>query len=208
MVPQPQSPKAAAKVQGSATSSPKAAAKARSPAPTSPKAAGKVQGSLPSPKASAKVGSPASPLPKAAAKVQGPAPPSDAAVLHYIRMNDVNTQAANALCDAAPSIQKIVMQRDCLGTRDPSAILLCRIRDAVAAATPAHRTEPASLAQRVDAFIDCNKIDARAAHALRDCGPAIQEVVINRGGLETVRCASSALLGRIRDAQEAGQKRP
>jgi len=53
----------------------------------------------------------------------------------------------------------------------------------------------------VEAFIYANGLDGRAADALRTCPPEVAQAVMARGTLEGARNPSSAVLGRIKDAQ-------
>lgn len=53
-----------------------------------------------------------------------------------------------------------------------------------------------------DFLAQCN-IDERAMDAFRKCTPEVQQAVLDRGSLEGARNPSSALLGRVKDAQAA-----
>merc|ERR1719409_2417719 len=59
------------------------------------------------------------------------------------------------------------------------------------------------LGRSVEDFIRANDLDERAADALRSCTPHVLQVVLERGDLAGVRNPSSAVLGRIKDAQNA-----
>merc|ERR1712217_695158 len=54
----------------------------------------------------------------------------------------------------------------------------------------------------VEAFIQSNPIDERAANALREESPAVQQKVLSRGSLQGTQNPSSALMCRIRDARK------
>merc|ERR1740121_2888328 len=53
----------------------------------------------------------------------------------------------------------------------------------------------------VEEFIQSNMLDDRAADALREESPQVQQKVMSRGNLHGTRNASSALMMRIRDAR-------
>merc|ERR1719361_1812811 len=55
-------------------------------------------------------------------------------------------------------------------------------------------------AMDVEEFIRNNRLDERAADALREAPADVQETVISRGDLSETRNPSSALIGRLRDA--------
>lgn len=141
-------------------------------------------------------------LPPKGDALAGSARPVDAAVLDFIRTHDLDNQAANALRSVSSALQQSVMQKvDFARVRNPSAVVMAHLREAVSAAEiPGNVSRPASLAKRVAAFLDSHSVDDRAAQALRGCKPAIQEAVLNRGSLASAHNVSSLLLGRIRDA--------
>merc|ERR1719183_719278 len=89
--------------------------------------------------------------------------------------------------------------KDC---RNPSSAILGRIKDAQKAgsfggSSPRGNATP----EDVEQFIAEGGLDDRAQDALRGCPPDVQRVVIDRGPLTDTRNPSSAVLGRIRDAQ-------
>lgn len=55
----------------------------------------------------------------------------------------------------------------------------------------------------VEQFIAENSLDDRASEALRSSTPEIQWAVLQRGAVTSLRNPSSALIGRLRDAQKA-----
>jgi len=61
---------------------------------------------------------------------------------------------------------------------------------------------------RVEDFLREYGIDDHAANALRDCSPAVQAAVIERGALDNARNPSSVLLARIRKASSEGSRAP
>jgi len=64
-------------------------------------------------------------------------------------------------------------------------------------------TSSRGLAGEVEEFIRENALDDRASDAIRGCHPDVQRAVLDRGTLRDARNPSSAVLGRIRDAQAA-----
>merc|ERR1712232_1315006 len=56
----------------------------------------------------------------------------------------------------------------------------------------------------VEEFIQSNGIDERAAGALREESPAVQQGVLAKGGLSNAQNPSSALMVRIREAKSGG----
>jgi len=65
-----------------------------------------------------------------------------------------------------------------------------------------------SCAAEVERFLKANPVDPHAAAQLRACAPETARQVISFGALSFARDASAALLGRIRDAEEAPSRRP
>jgi len=57
-----------------------------------------------------------------------------------------------------------------------------------------------SIEDEVEEFIMENALDERASSALRQAGPSVQRLVLDRGGLTDTMNPSSALIGRLRDA--------
>lgn len=156
------------------------------------------------------------------------------AVEGFIATHAVDASAAEALRKCRPEVQDIVMTKGIVGARNPSSALLARIRDAENSLRSGggagcngsgggymggggyiggggHDNQPPVLARHdedliavVEDFIVSSGIDERAADALRNAGPRIQEAVLERGELVGIRNPSSAVLARIRDAQMGG----
>merc|ERR1740117_792440 len=63
---------------------------------------------------------------------------------------------------------------------------------------PLDDADPAAVEQ----FIAESDLDERAGEALRNARPKMQQFVLDKGNLKFCRNASSALLGRLRDAQK------
>jgi RNA recognition motif-containing protein len=60
----------------------------------------------------------------------------------------------------------------------------------------------------VESFLSENGIDDRAGNALRELPPMLQMAVMSRGGLQGASNASSALMVRIKNAQQGGWSSP
>lgn len=145
-------------------------------------------------------------------------------VENFLSANQIEDRAATALRELPPNLQAVVVDRGDLGNaRNPTSVLLARIRDAQTppplpppppAAAP--RKSSGGLADRVERFLEESKVDESAAEAMRNCHPDVQEEVMQRG-VASARNPSSALVGRIRDVENAilggrdgggGQPRP
>merc|ERR550514_1655203 len=147
----------------------------------------------------------------------------------FVHANGLDERAADALWNCAPHVQQAVLERgDLAGARNPSSAVLGRIkdaqnsmpRDAMPGPSPhgpagggagygswgppaAYPSAPMQSTSYVEDFIRANDLDERAVDALRNCAPHVQRVVLERGDLAGVRNPSSAVLGRIKDAQNA-----
>jgi len=125
----------------------------------------------------------------------------------------VDDRAAAALRGCPPEVQRHVIDRGSMeGARNPSALVLSRIRDAEkdlkhqaprggGGGGGGGRGRPHDVQAMVEDFLRANAVDDRAAEALRSADPGAQEAVINRGDLRTAKNPSAALLARLRDAQ-------
>lgn len=127
-----------------------------------------------------------------------------------------------ALRRCGRDVQELVLERGLEGARNPSALLLQRIRDArdghgregrdlrrraigaigAAPAVPAPQAAR-GMAQEVEEYLARYQVDAMACEALRNCEPRIKEAVVQRG-LEGARNPSSALLAKIREFRARG----
>jgi len=132
------------------------------------------------------------------ARVNSSEAPTD--IEEFIASEGVDEKAATALRELDPSVQQMVMSRGALaGGKNPSAMLIGRIRDARSSG----RVE-----SKVEAFIQEQGIDEKAADSLRELEPYMQEEVINRGPVDDGRSrnVSAVLIGRIRNVKrEASQ---
>jgi len=132
------------------------------------------------------------------------AEPSRAEIDEFIRANEVDDRAAADLRDCPPEVQRKVLARGELSSaRNPSAILLARIRDARASGSGGAdgTAGVAHSSADVEEFIRANGVDESAADSLRSSSPTVQRAVVSRGDLKTARNPSAALLARIRDAK-------
>eukprot|EP00931_Biecheleriopsis_adriatica_P065498 TRINITY_DN40019_c0_g1_i1.p1 TRINITY_DN40019_c0_g1~~TRINITY_DN40019_c0_g1_i1.p1 ORF type:complete len:1136 (+),score=222.43 TRINITY_DN40019_c0_g1_i1:72-3479(+) len=142
------------------------------------------------------------------------------AVEDFLAESRADERACDALRGCPPEVQRHVIDRGTMeGARNPSALLLSRIREAEK--DMQHRRPPPdtafdrgrgdarggrgnpNLEQDVEDFLSQNEVDERAAEALRSAAPEAQEVVMRRGDLRTAKNPSAALLARLRDAQSA-----
>merc|ERR1712014_200674 len=105
------------------------------------------------------------------------------------------------------------MRGSLVGTRDPSAVLMSRVRDAIQSggnnvggigAQPQPQQPPVGSSPEVEAFLATNIVDFQAASRLRSLPPNLQRLVLIRGSLSGVRDASSVLMSRVRDALAGG----
>lgn len=119
----------------------------------------------------------------------------------FIAGHGIDEHAATALRDLNPTMQASVIDRGGLGNaRNPSSVLLSRIRDVQQGITVAeHPSFPG--AGRVEDFLRQNPVDDQAATMLRNCGSEVQEYVMQKG-ISTARNPSSALMARIRDGEK------
>ncbi|CAE8650944.1 unnamed protein product, partial [Polarella glacialis] len=133
-------------------------------------------------------------------------------------------RSQDVLRGCAPHVQEEVVARGGLGgTRNPSAVLLSRIRDAeggdparkgagkgppppqqVAYEAPppfsgvSQRPRRGPSPREVEDFLDYYRIDRESAESFMACHPEVQQEIMDHG-LEGARNPSSALLARIRD---------
>lgn len=142
---------------------------------------------------------------------------ADPEVEAFLAINPVDQQAAARFRALPLELQRLVLARggSLVGTRDPSAVLMSRVRDAMSGgttpkSTPAQQNSNhltvAQLASnpQIEAFLAENPVDFQVAQRLRALPPHMQRVVLIRGGLSAVRDPSSVLMSRIRDAIASG----
>eukprot|EP00929_Paragymnodinium_shiwhaense_P006985 TRINITY_DN110940_c0_g1_i1.p1 TRINITY_DN110940_c0_g1~~TRINITY_DN110940_c0_g1_i1.p1 ORF type:complete len:861 (-),score=203.49 TRINITY_DN110940_c0_g1_i1:116-2698(-) len=117
-------------------------------------------------------------------------------VQQLIDMWAIDERAAGQLKSAPLDVQAIVLDRGGFeDARNPSAALIGRLKEAYA------DLESHSDALGVEAFIAENQLDERAGEAMRTAAPELQRAVIERGSLSRCSNPSSALIGRLRDAE-------
>jgi len=117
----------------------------------------------------------------------------------FIAQNPVEQHAASRLRSLPPHQQKLVLERGTLNTaRDPSAVLITRIRDAMASGSSGPVVTVSN--PEVEAFIQKNPVEQHAAQKLRALTPHQQKAVMERGSLNSARDPSAVLVSRVRDA--------
>lgn len=132
---------------------------------------------------------------------------SEEDVEDFIRDNDFDERAGNDFRQCPPEVQARVMSRGSMrDARNPSAMLLSRIRDA---RKDAERDgydggdRPPRISERdLEDYIRDNDLDERAGNELRACNPEVQAKVMHRGDLRDARNPSAMVLSRIRDAKK------
>uniref|UniRef100_A0A7S1R5Y1 RanBP2-type domain-containing protein n=1 Tax=Alexandrium catenella TaxID=2925 RepID=A0A7S1R5Y1_ALECA len=137
---------------------------------------------------------------------------ADPEVEAFLAVNPVDQGTAFRFRALPLSLQRLVMMRGSLvGTRDPSAVLMSRVRDAIQSggsnsSAGAQPLPPptASSNPEVEAFLAANPVDFQAASRLRALPQHLQRLVLIRGSLSGVRDASSVLMSRVRDALSGG----
>jgi hypothetical protein len=164
--------------------------------------------------------------PVGAKPVMAPVKPGE--LQYFINVNNIDERAATALQSSTNQIQRYVLERGSLvEMQNPSSAVLGRIKDAQRAAsaggqgkggngdwmamapltagkgkgTTANQADMSFAQHAARSFLTMNNIDQRASEAFLACGAEVQQAVITRGGLQDARNPSSALLGRIKDAQ-------
>merc|ERR1719221_436362 len=149
-------------------------------------------------------------LPPGAASAGMASAPADPEVEAFLAVNPVDQGTAFRFRALPLSLQRLVMMRGSLvGTRDPSAVLMSRVRDAIQSggnSVGGMGTQPpppsSGTSPEVEAFLAANPVDFQAASRLRALPPHLQRFVLIRGQLSGVRDASSVLMSRVRDAMD------
>lgn len=149
-----------------------------------------------------------------------------AEVDQFIAENRLDEGAAKIFRNEVPEVQRRIVDRGSLAEcSNPSSAVMGRIRDAKSSlkAQPRdagqgvfgqamhpnvamERMELSGLSaddvrDKVEAFVEENRIDEQASHLLRLEPPESQLSILNRGGLADCANPSSAVMGRIRDAK-------
>eukprot|EP00928_Gymnodinium_smaydae_P047508 TRINITY_DN3170_c7_g1_i1.p1 TRINITY_DN3170_c7_g1~~TRINITY_DN3170_c7_g1_i1.p1 ORF type:complete len:506 (-),score=114.77 TRINITY_DN3170_c7_g1_i1:279-1796(-) len=148
---------------------------------------------------------------KATAGTAGPnmGLPSSREIEAFCKENGVNEKATKALRSSSPMVKRRILQSTHIkGSPDPSAALMAMIPDkkkggsgAAANMGLARSWGLVPSAADVDTFLKNNEVDERAATDLRTASARVQQAVLAQGDLKSARNASSALIGRIRDAK-------
>lgn len=151
-------------------------------------------------------------MPQLAMVQPGMMGPADPEVEAFLAVNPVDQGTAFRFRALPLNLQRLVMMRGSLvGTRDPSAVLMSRVRDAIQSgganvglgAVPLPPPSTSSNPE-VEAFLSANPVDFQAASRLRALPQHLQRLVLIRGSLSGVRDASSVLMSRVRDALSGG----
>ncbi|CAJ1431069.1 unnamed protein product [Effrenium voratum] len=124
-------------------------------------------------------------------------------VEQFVSENNLQPRAANALRAASTQAQQYVLDQGSLQTcRDPNAGCMGRLKRAQAgeSAPPLLFIPPSR--DEVEAFIEANELNERAADALRGAPPAVQRQVIDQGSLLSCREPSAGCIGRIGKAHK------
>ncbi|CAK9076022.1 unnamed protein product [Durusdinium trenchii] len=133
-------------------------------------------------------------------------------VEQFISDNGVDTFAASKLREAHPDVQRWVLDQGSLSTcREPSAGCVGRIRKAEVALQEVSLPDHGNGAlppDEVERFIEENRLNERAAEALRGILPEVQMEVMSQGSLATCREPSAGCIGRIAKAQAAFKQQP
>jgi len=123
----------------------------------------------------------------------------------FLAKSVVDSHAAAQLRACTPEKAAIVMRQGPIAhTRNPSSVLMARIRDADRQLPSIQQLRPPMQSVspgEVERFIAANPTDTQAENRLRTSAPHIQRLVIDRGPLAGTRNPSSVLLARIRDAE-------
>lgn len=114
----------------------------------------------------------------------------------------IEDRAASKLKDASEEVQRLVLRRGGLeGTRNPSAVLISRVRNAEEGLKPV--MEKAS--DEVERFLAIENVEPHAAARLRRASHHVQQAAIARGSLAGTRDPSAVLMTRLRDAEREEQ---
>lgn len=113
----------------------------------------------------------------------------------------IEERAAEQLRTAPAEIQRLVLRRGGLaGTRDSTAVLISRIRNAQEGLKPVNDSDKKS--EVVERFLSIECVEPHAAARLRKASKYAQDSVISRGSLSGTRDPTAVLMSRIRDAEK------
>mmetsp|Transcript_80340 Transcript_80340/g.232108 ORF Transcript_80340/g.232108 Transcript_80340/m.232108 type:complete len:428 (-) Transcript_80340:81-1364(-) len=114
---------------------------------------------------------------------------------------EVEERAATMLRSKSAEVQKLVIARGGLaGTRNPTAVLVSRIRNAEEGLRPVLETERAP--EEIERFLIIERVEPHAAARLRRASRHVQQAVVSRGSLAGTRDPTAVLMTRIRDAEK------
>merc|ERR1711879_820759 len=99
-------------------------------------------------------------------------------------------EAAEALLECAPEEQVKVMAWGCNSARNPSAVVMTRIKQIMEGRTSEHNSQ-------LEDFIEKYGIDESAGHALRKLEPELRTEIMHGTDLSHARNPSALLISRI-----------
>lgn len=138
----------------------------------------------------------------------------------FLAANAVDMGAANQLRREPTHIALAVIERGPLRScRDPSGVIVARIRDAKKGTLGPARTGPSAKpaaplppaqaidpnASQIDQFLAMNRIDTAGVIAMKNESPDVQMAVMGKGPLSNSTNPSASLVARIRLIKEPGQ---
>lgn len=134
----------------------------------------------------------------------------DGAVQQFVQENDLDEKSSQALLFCPPDVQQEVLSHGPLEGRNPSAMVMGRIKRAMPhMAAPMHQQDFVFMADEqagnldVASFITDNQLDEKSSHALLSASPDCQMAVLEQGPAAG-RNSSAMVMGRIRKFQAGG----
>jgi len=134
----------------------------------------------------------------------------DGAVQQFVQENDLDEKSSQALLFCPPDVQQQVLSQGPLEGRNPSAMVMGRIKRAMPhMAAPMHQQDFVFMANEqagnldVASFITDNQLDEKSSHALLSASPDCQMAVLEQGPAAG-RNSSAMVMGRIRKFQPGG----
>jgi len=128
------------------------------------------------------------------------APRTNPEVEAFLAVNPIEPHAASRLRSLPPEFQAMVIQNSLEGARDPTAVVIGRIRMLPGPECEAPRANP-----EVEAFLANNTIEPHAASRLRSLPPEQQQMVI-QNSLVGARDPTAVVIGRIRNLSRNGPR--